>query len=165
VLQSKFRALRRDWKFANNYEAQRNAPAARNHYQNIFVDALAKRSLTLADLEVVPSSIFAGKNIGSQLLVFNKTPEITSGFIANGALLKAGLKQRLKLKMFGPAGEVAANKVASVAWDFGDTTSNDTSKLTVDHHYQKRGIYNVVAVVKLLDQSTVKIPKTIIVGN
>jgi hypothetical protein len=165
VLQQEFRSLRGDWKFANNYEAQRSAPAARNHYQNIFVNALPRRTLSLSDLEILPTSQFAGKNIGSPLLAFNKTPERPTGYMTSRAQLLGGLKLKLSLKLLGPKGEIPAKEVQSVSWNFGDQKSATGKSLDVDHHFSKRGTYDVVASVTLRDQQNIKITKTIDAGN
>ncbi len=164
-LQHEFRLPNRSWTFSGNYEIQRYVPAANNHYQNIFVNALADKSMSLEDLAIQPGSRFAMNNLGSPLLHFDARPLSPAGYIKNVTLLSAGLKQELTVHPFDRQGPIAEDDVLSVDWDFGDEKHVKSKHLSIPHHYGKRGTYDVVANIETQNHSMFKISKTIQVGN
>jgi hypothetical protein len=162
-IQQEFRKPVPTWTIEDNYEAQRNKPGLKNSYQNVFVNALARKSMTLEDLAVLPNSEIAGQNLGSAQLQFNSKPAIPVGIMMAHATIASGLEQQFDATwLYGPDGRMPADQITSVKWDFGDGSTGEG--LTTLHHFARIGFFEVKAHITLAGMSPVAVTRTIEIG-
>jgi hypothetical protein len=163
-LQAVLKSPPRGWKAVQNYEAQRERPGVPNYYQSLFVNALARKSMTLADLAVLPGSQLDGRDVGSPLLRFDTKPKRPAGYILSRVALAGGFKLVFDAShIYGPDGLLEKKDVVAVTWDFGDKDSG--KGMLTEHHYAKRGIYNVTAKVRLASGEDLTLERSIEIGD
>jgi hypothetical protein len=152
------------WNIADNYEAQRDAIGRTNHYLSTFTNALARKSMTLEDLAVLPSSEIAGKGLGSALLEFNTTPRSYGGYIRSRGANGSGTKLELDATgIYGPAGKVPPDQILDVSWEFGDGKTGKGSQTT--HIYPASGTYEISATVFLSQGKKLRLFRTVDIGG
>ena len=144
----------------NNLVVQGTNPEGANYVGDLFVNALAGASATLADLKALPEGAIADLAVGSTLTQFDTTPEKVSGFVVSEAGTGLELLQySFEIpSLYGPEGELDLEG-AKFSWDFGDGQSAEN--VAVSHKFAKAGSYEVSATVTLADGRVVEIAKTI----
>ena len=148
------------WTVANNLQVQYGNPEGTHYVGELFVNALAGASATLADLKAILGGTIDQLNVGASQTHFDPQPLSDVGFITDNA--KHGLHISTHVldasHIYGPTGAVDTTD-AEVAWSFGDGTSG--SGLVGKHTYKHAGTYDATAVVTLADGQIVTINKTI----
>ncbi len=152
------------WTMKNNYVVQRNNLSKTDHYNTTFVDALARKSTTLDDLKILPTSSIAGRGLGASASAFNTSPETLKGFIHVRSSGKGGFEKEFDATyLYGPGGKLPEADIVSVEWDLGD--GQKAAGGTVKHQFSKPGIYALTARIETRNTGAITLAKTVEIGN
>lgn len=147
------------WTIADNALAQRDVPQRDTFYTHVYVDALAAKDVTLADLLLMPGSELAKQGVGSPLSHFDEKPYHNIALIDNSAANATGHEQKLWIShAFGPKGQLKL-QIAKIEWTFGD--SGTATGEEVVHTFSDFGRYAVKAVIHLKSGETITSKRTI----
>lgn len=150
------------WTVEDNILPQRTDPTSPNYYGDLFVNALADKTMSRSDLAFLPDNDIGQSGIGSPLGQLDKTPVKPMAIIRNVTTGKGVFVQNLQIAAaYGPDGKINLSN-ASVTWDFGD---GQTGKgLAAEHRYEGAGKFNVVAKIQVSGQ-TFSAQRTVLVGR
>ena len=150
------------WVIGFNVVAQRDLPGRPDYYSQVFLNALAKGKLSLADLQLLPDSAAAKGGQGAELNKFQTRPRSNMFYFTNDRDSVSGDIEKFDAKhVFGPSGPINAED-AKVEWDFGDGSIGQG--VAARHSYAELGDYEVKAKMTLGTGQTLLANRTIHVG-
>jgi Right handed beta helix region len=151
------------WVIEGNITVQRDFPASEGYYGHVFANALARKTMTLADLAVLPDTALAKSGAGSPLTVFDSTPGKPAGFILNAMKTSTGWTQAFDASnLFGPGGRIDTEG-ATADWTFSD--GGRATGLRVQHEFGGRGDYEAKVRIKLRNGQSLELARTISIGD
>lgn len=157
IMANELESLNPDNVVSGNVVVQRDFPDGENYVGDLFVNGLANKDASVADLTVLPGTVIDG--VGSSLTAFNPdgegighaSHEIGTGFDS--------LKVQFTTEAaYGVAGELELAGATAV-WDFGD--GNSGAGLSPEHTYSTPGFYTAKAVITLADGNTVELARSV----
>ncbi len=163
-----------NWSGSGNLIVQNTNPNQANYYGDLFVNALAGSTATLADLAPLPGGVIEQSGVGASISQFGGSSAFSSGgsgsstsgstsptallLSKEGAELNKGTVD-FDISTITSGSGTLNTSGAKVYWDYGDGSTG--SGLTASHHYTHAGTYTVKATVTLSNGTKVNAQKTI----
>lgn len=151
------------WNVSRNLIVQRMDQTAPNYYGELFVNALADKTMDAVDLSILPSSTISASDLGSPQSIFNVAPATPIALITNSMSENGILSQDFTVpQVYNQKGALDITS-ASISWNFGDGGTSQGQK--VSHIYEKPGKYEVEVVVRMPSMASFSSTRSIVVGR